>query len=119
MSTTKPSSPLDRSAVIDRYFMEHRAKIIDVAAFLDRVERAASATGDPLAGFDDFRLRSLRAAIEVLLDGQSERARRILELLSDPGEAAIERAPMKGATGAWDGFEGGEHRSEADREASP
>ena len=29
-----------RSAVIDRDFLEHRAKLIDLAAFLDRCERA-------------------------------------------------------------------------------
>ena len=92
--------PLDRNQVVDRYFLEHRAKVIDVAAFLDRADRAS---GD---GEEDFRLRSLRAAIGILLDGESDRARRVLELLSDPSEAPIDRAPMKGAMGAWDGFEG-------------
>ena len=72
----------------------------DPFRFLDRVDRAR---GDD---DDDFRVRSLRAAIEILLDGGPDRARRVLELLSDPSDAPIDRAPMKGATGAWDGFEG-------------
>ena len=32
--------PLTASAVVDTYFMEHRAKLLDIAAFLDRVDRA-------------------------------------------------------------------------------
>ena len=92
--------PLDRNQVVDRYFLEHRAKVIDVAAFLDRVDRASGGEEE------DFRVRGLRAAIGILLDGESDRARRVLEVLSDPSEAPIDRAPMKGATGAWDGFEG-------------
>ena len=91
--------PLDRGEVVNRYFLEHRAKLIDVAAFLDRVDRAQ---GD---GSEDFRIRSLRAGIAILLDGESDRARRILEILSDPSDTPIDQAPMKGATGAWDGFE--------------
>jgi hypothetical protein len=108
-----PALPLGRESVIDRYFLEHRAKVLDVAAFLDRVDRAAAA-GDSTA-LEDFRLRSLRAAIAVLLDGQPERARRILELLSDPSSEPIAKAPMKGAKGAWEGFEPGGAGSEGSR----
>jgi hypothetical protein len=108
-----PALPLSRESVIDRYFLEHRAKVLDVAAFLDRVDRAAAADGSTAP--EDFRLRSLRAAIALLLDGQSERARRILELLSDPSSDPIAKAPMKGAKGAWGGFEPGEAGSEGSR----
>ncbi len=97
--SSKPPLPLDRKAVVDRYFLEHRAKVIDIAAFLDRVDRAGDADSD------DFRIRSIRSAIAVLLDGESNRAQRILDLLSDPSDQPIDKAPMKGATGAWDGFE--------------
>jgi len=104
---TDSPPPISRESVIDRYFIEHRAKVLDVAAFLDRVDRAASSTGEDGVGLDEFRMRSLRAAIAILLDGRPERARRVLELWSDPSTDPIEKAPMKGATGAWAGFEGG------------
>ena len=61
---------------MDQGFIPVRAKLIDVAAFLDRVERHDVA--------DDFRCAALREAAELLVDGKPERARRILEKLSDP-----------------------------------
>jgi hypothetical protein len=103
-SASPPPLPLSRRAVIDRYFLEHRAKVIDIAAFLDRVDRATPDAADD--GRDDFRVRSLRGAIALLLDGEGDRAKRVLDLLSDPSTEPIEKAPMKGATGAWAGFEG-------------
>ena len=95
-----PKLPLDTSDVLDRYFLEHRAKVLDLAAFLDRLDRAE---GDAT---NDVRLRSIRHAIALLLDGKPERARRVLELLSDRSTEPIDEAPMKGATGAWEGFQG-------------
>ena len=102
--STPPASSLGAEDIVARYFLEHRAKLIDIAAFLDRVERApdgASVTAH------DFRMRSLRSGINLLLDGEPERARRVLDLLSDPSDTPIDQAPMKGATGAWEAFDSG------------
>jgi hypothetical protein len=88
--------PLSKRAVVDRYFLEHRAKVLDIAAFLDRIDRAE---GD---GADDYRADALRACCAILLDGKPDRARRVLELLSDHSSEPIAKAPMKGATGAID-----------------
>lgn len=97
MKQSNDSLPLTRSQVIDMYFMEHRAKVIDVAAFLDRVERSK----DDANGGDDFRMGAFRDSIKLLLDGKPNRARRVLELLSDPTTEPIPKAPMKGALGAY------------------
>ena len=86
---------MTRAQVVDAYFMEHRARLIDVAAFLDRVDRAG-------AGDDDFRMRAFRAAVAIVGDGRPDRARRVLELLSDPSSEPVAKAGMKGATGAHD-----------------
>lgn len=88
--------PYTKKQAIDAAFLEHRAKVLDLAAFLDRIERA------PEPGGDDFRVDSLRRAIALLQDGQPERARRILELWSDRSTEPIPAAPMKGALGAVD-----------------
>ena len=90
--------PISKRAVVDRYFLEHRAKVIDIAAFLDRVDRAQAAAGE--ADAQDFRVKALEACCRVLLDGKPDRARRVLELLSDHSAEPIAKAPMKGATGA-------------------
>ena len=80
------------------YFMDARCKLIEIAAFLDRVEGSA--------GKDDFRIKSFRKAIsEVTGKKKKERARRVLLSLSDPTKKPIAKAPGKGACGAWPGSE--------------
>ena len=90
---------MKRSEVIDRYFLEHRAKLLDIAAFLDRVDRAA----DEGPG-DDYRITAMRQAIAALLDNTPDRARRIQHVFSDPTTDPLPSAAgLKGAAGAWRG----------------
>ncbi|MBA4027977.1 MAG: hypothetical protein C0475_02335 [Planctomyces sp.] len=85
-----------KQRIADLYFLEHRAKLIDLAAFLDRVDRAGEPAEPP-----DFRVRALVRAAAVLTDGAGSRARRVLEMLSDPStEPARSAAATKGASGA-------------------
>jgi hypothetical protein len=79
--------------IVDQGFIAVRAKLIEVAAFLDRVERYGAA--------DDFRCAALREAAKLLIDGKSERARRVLERLSDPTTEPDEKSSGKAALGAW------------------
>ena len=96
MSATNPTCPAPRSQIVDLYFLEHRAKLIDIAAFLDRVDRA-----DDDGGGADFRVAAFRRALETLTDGKPHRAQRVLELFSDHTTAPIASAAgMKGAFGA-------------------
>ena len=89
--------PMTYAQIVEVYFLEHRAKVIDIAAFLDRLERAA----DGAPARDDFRVAALRNALDLLGDGQGERARRVLESLSDTTDAIPQSAlGMKGALGA-------------------
>jgi len=80
-------------ALVDLGFVPVRAKLIEVAAFLDRVERYGAA--------DDFRCAALRSAAKLLVDGKPERARRILESLSDPTTVPDKVSTGKAALGAW------------------
>lgn len=90
------SNPQTREQVINTYFQEHRAKLLDVAAFLDRIERAKPTANEP-----DFRQAALLQAIGILTDGHPHRAKRILELLSDHSTELPQSAHgMKGAAGA-------------------
>ncbi len=81
---------------MDRYFLEHRGKVLDIAAFLDRVDRARSASPD---ADEDFRIDALKRALALLLDGNGGRAKRVLELWSDDTTQPIQAAGTKGATG--------------------
>lgn len=100
--TASEPIPLTRKQVVDAYFMEHRARILDIAAFLDRLDRAQPGAGDAPGAAEDFRVAAFRRALSALSDGKPERARRVLELLSDPTTEPIPKAPMKGATGAYE-----------------
>jgi hypothetical protein len=86
---------MTRQQVLDLYFMDARAKLIDIAAFLDRVERAE---GEP-----DFRLNAFVTALKALGSGHSQRARNVLLSLSDPTTEPIPAATTKAACGAWPG----------------
>ncbi len=85
---------LSKRALIDRSYLEHRARLLDVASFLDRVERAGG------EGADDFRMRAFHACCALLIDGKPDRTQRILELLSDHTREPIAHAHTKSATGA-------------------
>ncbi len=91
--------PADLPETLDRYFIEHRAKLLDVAAFLDRCDRATGGLSDAPQN-DDFRLEAMRRAVAMLDDGNPERTRRILEQLSDLSSTPLDVSPGGGASGA-------------------
>ena len=86
---------MTRQQVLDQYFMDARHKLIEVAAFLDRVDRAP--------GEDDFRLRAFRDAMKELAKKKPQRAKQVLLSFSDPTTKPLAKATVKGATGAWPG----------------
>jgi len=86
---------MTRQQVLDLYFMEARARLIDIAAFIDRMERAS--------GNDDFRMVAFRKALAELSKGEPAKAKRVLTSLSDPTTDPIPTATTKAACGAWPG----------------
>ena len=63
MTSNQPTCPATRSKIVELYFLEHRAKLIDIASFLDRVDRA------PADGQEtDFRVEAFRRALAILDD---------------------------------------------------
>ena len=67
------------------------------------VDEAVLATMDLGSGPADFRLTAFREAMQHLASGETGRAAAVLTALSDPTVAPIEKAPGKGAVGAWPG----------------
>jgi hypothetical protein len=86
---------MTRQQILDLYFMDARSKLIDIAAFLDRVDRSE--------GEADFRLGEFRKALGELDRGEPVRAKSVLMALSDPTIEPMAKAPGKGAVGAWPG----------------
>ena len=86
-----PMKPKEKQNTVELYYIEARAKLIDIAAFMDRIERD---------GFtDDFRYKAFKDALGEL--DSENRAQRVLLSLSDPTEELIPFATTKAACGAW------------------
>jgi hypothetical protein len=76
-------STRDAKTVLDSDFLETRCKILEIAAILDRIERAPARHGE----HPDARLAQLRQALEALLEpgpGRAETVQRIFSLDFDP-----------------------------------
>ncbi len=86
---------MTRQQVLDMYFMDARHKLIDLAAFLDRVDRAP--------GDNDFRMKALKEALKHLESDHRDRAAKVLMTFSDPTTTPIPAATTKAACGAWPG----------------
>lgn len=81
-----------KKELLDLQFIDARHKLIDVAAFLDRIERHP--------GEDDYRFEAMRKALPILLSDRPDRARAVLEAFSDHTMEISESAPFQGAFGA-------------------
>ncbi len=81
-----------KQELLDLQFIDARHKLIDLAAFLDRIDRHP--------GADDFRYAALKAALPILLTDRPDRARAVLDAFSDHSTEPIPKAVFQGALGA-------------------
>lgn len=81
-----------QSELLDLQFIAARHQLIDLAAFLDRLDRHP---GPP-----DFRLAAMKSALPILLAERPDRARAVLEAFSDLTTEPLPKAPFQGALGA-------------------
>src|SRR3954462_199588 len=101
MATTSHPSPLTPTQLLDEYFIENRTRLLEVAAFLDRIDRA----GAREAGAD-FRMKAFTEALDALSE-PGDRLNRVQMLLSDPTTGPLERLDRKSARGAYDRWDNG------------
>ena len=97
MTEYTATSPLTQRELIEGWFMDHRVQVLDLAAYLDRLERARELDAE-----GDFRMRSVRAAIAILVDGRGDRVRRVQLAFSDPDTTLLASLDRKNAFGAHD-----------------
>jgi len=96
---TAPYSPMKASEILDLYFIENRAKILDVASFLDRIDRYPGAE----QAKQDFRYKAFVRALKLLLDTEHPRTKALQMGFSDLSAEPLESAVGLKAFGAWEG----------------
>lgn len=84
--------PGSRQQLLDLQFIEVRHQLVEVAAFLDRVDRHS--------GEDDHRIVAMRRALPLLLENRPDRAKAVLEAFSDHSPEPLPKALFQGACGA-------------------
>lgn len=89
-------SPLSAQQIVDEYFIENRTRLLEIAAFMDRLDRA-----DIQHAARDFRMQVFAEAVDALA-GPGDRLTRIQMLLSDPTIEPLARLDRKSALGAFD-----------------
>ena len=100
MATSSAACPLTQRELIDGFFMEHRAQIIDIAAYLDRLDRSVQHDAE-----SDFRFLAIQRAMRELGSDEGGRVERILMHLSDPVVELMDTRDRQNALGAFAGSE--------------
>lgn len=88
--------PLTQQELVDEYFMEYRAMMLAVAAFLDRMDRSVEANAE-----DDFRWVAFQESLKELLSEDPGRVERIQMLLSDRDTTLMNERDGQSAYGAF------------------
>jgi hypothetical protein len=94
---------MTRGQLIDEYFIENRTKLLDLAAFLDRLDRAPEDGPRPQpAAALDFRMQAFHDALRVLCSETPSRITEVQMIFSDPTTEPLEKLDQKSARGAYD-----------------
>ena len=72
------SAPMTARETLDRYFLDMRARLIDLGATLDRIGRAEGSAAD------DPRITQIHQALEILAAVSNDRAEKLQLLFSLP-----------------------------------
>jgi hypothetical protein len=91
---------MTKQQVLDLYFLDARHKLVELAAFLDRVERADGPASTGQAK-EDFRLKAFRTALTKLGGKKKNKVKAVLLAFSDPTTEPVFVATAKGATGSY------------------
>ena len=85
--------------MLDTYFIENRARLLDIASFLDRIDRY-KASGEAKG---DFRYTSFMQALKVVMAATENRTKTAQMIFSDSSTEPVESAVGLTAVGAWEG----------------
>ena len=91
------ASGLSPKDIVDEYFIENRTRLLEIAAFLDRLDRA-----DATYAAQDFRMKAFAEALTSMTQAGG-RLDRLQLLFSDPTTDPLGALDRKSAFGAYDG----------------
>lgn len=94
-----PYNPLTATELLDLYFIENRARLLDIASFLDRIDRYEGAA----EARKDFRYQAFVKVLHLLENTDGERTKAIQLALSDLSTEPVASAVGLKAVGAWEG----------------
>ena len=94
-----PYQAMDALEILELYFIENRARLLDIASFLDRIDRYEGAE----AARTDYRYTAFQDAVDLLKSGVAGRTAAIQAIFSDPTTEPLESAVGLKAFGAWKG----------------
>jgi hypothetical protein len=92
----KNPSPLGPKELVDEYFIENRTRLLEIAAFLDRLDRT-----DPSYASQDFRMKAFTEGLASVAQSGG-RLDRLQLLFSDPTAEPLGALDRKSAFGAYD-----------------
>jgi hypothetical protein len=78
--------------ILHRDFLDMRARILDLATAIDRIDRAASDSKDPGLTEGRIRLEQIHAALATLREDRPGRAERVQMIFSLPYDENWRRA---------------------------
>lgn len=96
MTDHNRTCPLSQQQLLTEYFMEIRAHLLDVAAFLDRMDRSIDCNATA-----DFRVLAMQQALQHLASSEPGRVLAIQMAFSDPTLEPLEQLDRKSAFGAF------------------
>jgi len=97
---TSHGSPKSARELLDLYFLDNRARLLDIAAFLDRIDRSPQAA----EARADFRYRAFVRSLKLLLAPGGETRTKAVQIgYSDLTTEPLEDAAGLKAVGAWEG----------------
>ncbi|MBC8291256.1 MAG: hypothetical protein H8E37_13160 [Planctomycetes bacterium] len=85
------SEPLTADQIFDRVFLETRAKLLEIAATLDRMDRAEGTD----AVTSDFRMEQIRTSISIIQNETGNRAEQLQIIFSDEYEDGWKRPGLR------------------------
>lgn len=93
------NGPMPAKEALEKYFLDNRARMLEIASFLDRIDRYSGY----YQAKEDFRYKSLVNALKVIIETGKERTKNIQLLFSDLSGEPVENIVDTKAYGAWKG----------------